>query len=280
MMMIAIGISAYDLSIYHLYCHAFFKALLFMSAGSIIHACISETQDMRKYGGFRDYLPFSYTAMLIASLSLMAIPGLSGYYSKDIIIESVFGLYDSISNPIYYISVASATLTAIYSTRVAYLTFFNTPRGNKFTYFNLDENIKMIMPMIVLLFFSIYLGFFKDNIIPFLSFGLPQDNNFIETEYTLSSIIKLLPLILGLSLSLLLVYYYEFNYKLNNSTLLKFLSNRLAVDLFINSITRYALSFSGLLNKFIDNGFLKVLGDNGIGQILSTINNKLYNKNK
>ena len=86
MMMLAIGSSAYDLAIYHLYCHAFFKALLFMSAGSIIHSYMSETQDMRKYGGLLNYLPFSYTTMLIASLSLMAIPGLTGYYSKDIII--------------------------------------------------------------------------------------------------------------------------------------------------------------------------------------------------
>lgn len=88
-MVLAIGISAYDLAIYHLYCHAFFKALLFMGAGSVIHSFVAESQDMRKYGGLIEYLPFSYTAILIASLSLMAIPGLTGYYSKDIIIESL-----------------------------------------------------------------------------------------------------------------------------------------------------------------------------------------------
>ena len=76
-MVLAIGISSYDLAIYHLYCHAFFKALLFMGAGSVIHSVMSETQDMRKYGGLIDYLPFSYVAILIASLSLMAIPGLT-----------------------------------------------------------------------------------------------------------------------------------------------------------------------------------------------------------
>lgn len=122
-MMIAIGTSSYDLAIYHLYCHAFFKALLFMSAGSIIHSMISETQDMRKYGGLIEYLPYSYTTMMISSLSLMAIPGLSGYYSKDIIIETVYGSYDISGYIIYYISTASATLTAVYSMRVIYLTF-------------------------------------------------------------------------------------------------------------------------------------------------------------
>lgn len=122
-MMIAIGTSSYDLAIYHLYCHAFFKALLFMSAGSIIHSMISETQDMRKYGGLIEYLPYSYMTMMISSLSLMAIPGLSGYYSKDIIIETVYGSYDISGYIIYYISTASATLTAVYSMRVIYLTF-------------------------------------------------------------------------------------------------------------------------------------------------------------
>ena len=113
-MVLAIGISAYDLAIYHLYCHAFFKALLFMGAGSVIHSFVAESQDMRKYGGLIEYLPFSYTAILIASLSLMAIPGLTGYYSKDIIIESLYGSYTLSGYILYYIAVGSATLTSIY----------------------------------------------------------------------------------------------------------------------------------------------------------------------
>jgi NADH-ubiquinone oxidoreductase chain 5 len=131
MMMLAIGLSAYDLAVYHLYCHAFFKALLFMAAGSIIHSYGSESQDLRVYGGLRAYLPFSYTAMLIASLSLMAIPGLSGYYSKDIIIESLYGSYRLSGYLVYYLAVASATLTSVYSVRVLYLTFYNQPSTSK-----------------------------------------------------------------------------------------------------------------------------------------------------
>ena len=133
-MVLAIGISSYDLAIYHLYCHAFFKALLFMGAGSVIHSYISETQDMRKYGGLVNYLPFSYTAILIASLSLMAIPGLTGYYSKDIIIESLYGTYTFSGYILYYMAVGSATLTSLYSIRVLYLTFYNNPNSNKATY--------------------------------------------------------------------------------------------------------------------------------------------------
>jgi NADH-ubiquinone oxidoreductase chain 5 len=141
MMMLAIGSSAYDLAIYHLYCHAFFKALLFMSAGSIIHSYISETQDMRKYGGLLTYTPYSYTTILIASLSLMAIPGLSGYYSKDIIIETLYGNYNISGYIMFYIATASATLTAIYSLRVIYLTFNNIPNASRYVYSQVHESL-------------------------------------------------------------------------------------------------------------------------------------------
>ncbi|KAI5952207.1 nad5 (mitochondrion) [Candida theae] len=148
-MVLAIGISSYDLAIYHLYCHAFFKALLFMGAGSVIHSYISETQDMRKYGGLVNYLPFSYTAILIASLSLMAIPGLTGYYSKDIIIESLYGTYTFSGYILYYMAVGSATLTSLYSIRVLYLTFYNNPNSNKATYQHIHENIRLSLSLIL-----------------------------------------------------------------------------------------------------------------------------------
>jgi NADH-ubiquinone oxidoreductase chain 5 len=176
-MMISIGSSAYDLAIYHLYCHAFFKALLFMSAGSIIHSYISETQDMRKYGSLINYLPLSYTTMLISSLSLMAIPGLSGYYSKDIIIETLYGSYNVSGYIIYYIATASATLTAVYSLRVIYLTFFNNPNVNKYTFNLIHESYHMAIPMSILTIYSIFLGYGRDNVIYHLVIGTPNTNN-------------------------------------------------------------------------------------------------------
>jgi NADH-ubiquinone oxidoreductase chain 5 len=101
MMTIAIGLSAYNLALFHLLGHAFFKALLFMSAGSIIHSILNESQDIRTYGGLLNYLPYTYICITIASLSLMAMPGLTGYYTKDIIIESTYGSYN-VSNYIVY----------------------------------------------------------------------------------------------------------------------------------------------------------------------------------
>lgn len=270
MMMLAIGISAYDLAIYHLYCHAFFKALLFMSAGSIIHSYMSESQDMRKYGGLIEYLPYTYTNMLIASLSLMAIPGLTGYYSKDIIIESLYGSYTISGYIIYYLAVASATLTAGYSIRVAYLTFFNTPRGNKYSYSFVHESTHMAIPMFILAIYSIFLGYYRDNVIFHLVLGLPHSNNFIETEYTLPAIFKLLPLILGIILSISIIIFYEYFFKVTNSSVYNFFNQKIYYDQILNNIIiRRVLNFSGNLNRYVDNGLLRVLGSTGISRGLT-----------
>nr|YP_227579.1 NADH dehydrogenase subunit 5 [Candida orthopsilosis]AAX73024.1 NADH dehydrogenase subunit 5 [Candida orthopsilosis] len=272
-MVLAIGISSYDLAIYHLYCHAFFKALLFMGAGSVIHSYISETQDMRKYGGLVNYLPFSYTAILIASLSLMAIPGLTGYYSKDIIIESLYGTYTFSGYILYYMAVGSATLTSLYSIRVLYLTFYNNPNSNKATYQHIHENIRMLIPMVILVIYSIFIGFNRDNVIGHYAMTLPANNSFIETEFTLPWYIKLLPLILGLSLSLILVYIYEYAYKVRPSTIYNYFNNKIYYDQLLNNvIIRKTLIFGGYLNTYIDNGLLKVLGSTGISRALTYIN--------
>lgn len=272
-MMISIGSSAYDLAIYHLYCHAFFKALLFMSAGSIIHSYISESQDMRKYGSLINYLPLSYTTMLISSLSLMAIPGLSGYYSKDIIIETLYGSYNISGYIIYYIATASATLTAVYSLRVIYLTFFNNPNINKYTFSLIHESYHMAIPMSILTIYSIFLGYGRDNVIYHLVLGTPNTNNWIETEYTLPWIIKLLPLILGLIMSLSLIYIYEFTYKIKKSHIANYFNQRIYFDQLLNNILiRNILIWGGNLNTYVDNGLLKVLGSTGINRLIININ--------
>jgi len=273
MMMLAIGSSAYDLAIYHLYCHAFFKALLFMSAGSIIHSYISESQDIRKYGGLLTYTPYSYTTMLIASLSLMAIPGLSGYYSKDIIIETLYGSYNISGYIMFYIATASATLTAIYSLRVSYLTFNNIPNGSRYTYSQVHESLWMAIPMFILSIYSIYLGFGRDTVVFDLNMSLPHTNAWIETEYTLPAIIKLLPLIIGLSLSISLVIVYEYYYKIFTNSTYNYLNNRIYYDQLLNNlIIRPTLKLGGLLNTNVDNGLLKVLGNTGISRLLNSIN--------
>lgn len=129
LMMLAVGLSSYNIAIFHLVNHAFYKALLFMGAGSIIHA-MQDNQDLRKYGGLLAYLPLTYIIMLIGSLSLMAIPFMTGFYSKDLILESAYGLYQLNGVTVYILATTGAAFTTLYSVRILYLTFLSSPLGS------------------------------------------------------------------------------------------------------------------------------------------------------
>lgn len=123
-MVMVCGLSQYSIGLFHLMNHAFFKALLFLSAGSVIHALVDE-QDMRKMGGTLRALPLTYVMMFVGSLSLMGIPFLTGFYSKDLILEIAYDQYYLVFA--HWLGVSSALLTAAYSLRLVYLTFiFNT----------------------------------------------------------------------------------------------------------------------------------------------------------
>jgi NADH-ubiquinone oxidoreductase chain 5 len=100
-MLVSIGLSCYNLTLYHVLCHSLYKALLFICAGTIIHSIANELQDIRYIGGLIMYMPITYICLLIGSLSLMGLPSMTGYYSKDIIIESGVGIY-TISGLIVY----------------------------------------------------------------------------------------------------------------------------------------------------------------------------------
>jgi NADH-ubiquinone oxidoreductase chain 5 len=128
MMVIGIGLSSYSVALFHLVNHAFYKALLFLGAGAVIHS-VADNQDFRKYGGLTSYLPLNYSVMLIASLSLVAIPYMAGFYSKDFILESAYGQFNFSSITIYVIAVIGATFTTLYSIKVLYLTFLTNPNG-------------------------------------------------------------------------------------------------------------------------------------------------------
>jgi NADH-ubiquinone oxidoreductase chain 5 len=125
-MVFACGLSNYSVSLFHLMNHAFFKALLFLSAGSVIHALCDE-QDMRKMGGLLKIIPITYVMILIGSLSLMGFPFLTGFYSKDVLLELAFGSYCFNSLFAYCLGTFSAFLTSFYSLRLIYLTFYNIP---------------------------------------------------------------------------------------------------------------------------------------------------------
>ena len=113
MMVIAIGLSSYNLALFHLVNHAFYKGLLFLGAGAVIHA-VADNQDFRKYGGLISFLPLTYSVILIASLSLVAFPFMTGFYSKDFILESAFGQFHFSSVAVYVIAVIGAIFTTLY----------------------------------------------------------------------------------------------------------------------------------------------------------------------
>ena len=116
-MVFSCGLSNYSAGIFHLANHAFFKALLFLGAGAIIHA-VNDEQDMRKMGGLKNLVPFTYSVMTIGSLALIGFPFLAGFYSKDLILELAYGKYTSFSHFSYFLGSFGAFLTAFYSTRL------------------------------------------------------------------------------------------------------------------------------------------------------------------
>ena len=124
-MFVACGLSGYSVGLFHLFNHAFFKALLFLAAGSVIHA-LADEQDIRRMGALALYLPLTFSFFLIASLSLMGVPFLSGFYSKDLIIELQGGTYMSFGSFFFLLLVCSAALTAFYSARLVFYVFFES----------------------------------------------------------------------------------------------------------------------------------------------------------
>ena len=139
MMVIAIGLSSYNVALFHLVNHAFYKGLLFLGAGAVIHA-VADNQDFRKYGGLITFLPLTYSVMLIASLSLVAFPFMTGFYSKDFILESAFGQFYFSSIVVYVIAIIGAIFTTLYSVKVLYLTFLTNPNG-PFVNYILDKQV-------------------------------------------------------------------------------------------------------------------------------------------
>jgi NADH-ubiquinone oxidoreductase chain 5 len=121
-MFFSCGFSNYYVAFYHLFLHAFFKALLFLSAGSLIHALFDE-QDMRRMGGLRELLPFTYVCFLIGSLAIMGFPFLTGFYSKDLILEFAYVNFIIDGLFIYFLGLISAIFTSIYSIRLIRLSF-------------------------------------------------------------------------------------------------------------------------------------------------------------
>jgi proton-translocating NADH-quinone oxidoreductase chain L len=158
-MFFSAGMSNYNVSLFHLFNHAFFKALLFLSMGSIIHALLDE-QDLRKMGNLFFYLPITYIMVFIGTLSLLAFPFLTGFYSKDFLLEFVFSIYNINSLFMYLLGIVTAGLTAFYSFRLFFWVFLSKTNMYRINMYFLNEiNIFMLLAMLFLFFASILIGY-------------------------------------------------------------------------------------------------------------------------
>lgn len=170
-MIFACGLSTYDVAVFHLSNHAFFKALLFLGSGSIIHAAYNE-QDMRKLGGLKTLLPFSYSVILIGSLALIGFPFLTGFYSKDFILELAFAQQTFFSFFCYVLGSLSVFCTSFYSTRLLFMVFLSEPNGSKFVILKAHESsYKIGFPLFTLAILSITVGYLSKDL--FVGFGTP-----------------------------------------------------------------------------------------------------------
>jgi len=158
-MFFACGVSAYQAGVFHLMTHAWFKALLFLSAGSVIHA-MSEEQDIRRMGGIRKMIPITFAVMVIGTLAITGIPFFAGYFSKDMIIEAAHAAHTGPGNYAFFIGITAAFLTSFYSWRLIFLTFFGEARADHHTMEHVHESPPiMTIPLIGLALGAVFAGF-------------------------------------------------------------------------------------------------------------------------
>ena len=158
-MFFACGVSAYSAGVFHLMTHGFFKALLFLGAGSVIHA-MSDEQDMRRMGGIWKHIKVTYALMWIGSLALAGVPFFAGFYSKDIVLEAAYAAETGIGQYAFWLGILAAFLTAFYSWRLLFMTFHGEPRADEKTMAHVHESPKvMILPLFVLAIGALFSGY-------------------------------------------------------------------------------------------------------------------------
>jgi NADH-ubiquinone oxidoreductase chain 5 len=293
MMVIAVGLSSYNIALFHLVNHAFYKGLLFLGAGAVIHA-VADNQDFRKYGGLRSFLPLTYSVMLIASLSLVAFPFMTGFYSKDFILESAYGQFYFSGTVVYCIATIGAMFTTLYSVKVLYLTFLTNPNGPVINYKHAHEgDIYMSLPLIVLAVFSIFFGYITKDIFIGLGSGFFADNSIfihptheimLDTEFAVPTLFKLLPFIFTITLSIIAIVFSEFipksliSFKFTRLgyNLFGFFNQRFLIELFYNNyVTGLILKLGGQTTKVLDKGSVELLGPYGLEKGLITLSRNI-----
>nr|YP_010394123.1 NADH dehydrogenase subunit 5 [Phytophthora litchii]DAZ88131.1 TPA_asm: NADH dehydrogenase subunit 5 [Phytophthora litchii] len=291
-MFFACGLSNYPLAIFHLSNHAYFKALLFLCSGAVIHA-MGDEQDIRKMGGLRRILPFTYIMFLIGSLSLMGFPFLTGFYSKDLILEVAFASFSETGHFAYWLGTIGAFFTAFYSIRLLFFAFLSETNAYKNIIKNAhDVPLEMGIPLGLLAFGSIFIGYISKDMFVGLGSNFwnnsiyinPLNNQMIDAEF-LPTFFKLLPVILSFCglFSAFYLYFFKFKflYTLKISEygvyFYNFLNRKWYFDkIYYEFINQYILKIGyNVTYKMIDKGLIEICGPYGLTTIFSFLSQRI-----
>lgn len=289
------GLSHYSVSMFHLANHAVFKALLFLSAGCVIHG-LSDEQDLRKMGGLLHLFPVSSVMILIGSLALIGTPFLTGFYSKDCILELAYAKHSGVGNFCYFLGCSAAFCTSFYSFRLFFLTFVNpTNTFKRYIESAHEASMPMVFPLIILGLGAIFYGYLTRDLI--IGLGSPYFNlihtnfynfNLIDSEF-LPSFIKNVPFIftvIGAFFSLLLINCFNVNkeyvmtQKLRARLIYIFLNKKWHFDQLVNEIIILnAMNFGyGSTFQAIDKGLIEKIGPSGFSISLFTGSSNLITR--
>ena len=285
-MFFACGVSAYNAAVFHLFTHGFFKALLFLGAGSVIHA-VSGEQDMRKMGGLWRKIPYTYACMWIGSLALAGIPLFAGFYSKDGILEAAFRAGTAQGYIAYTLGICAAFMTAFYSWRLIFMTFHGKPRADIHVMEHVHESPRiMLLPLVPLVLGAMFagmIGYYVWGILdPSLHFWNGAITILAEHQPSAADEMPLLfehlPLIAGI-LGIVLAWLFYIRrpemptlVKMRFQGLYKFLLNKWYFDELYNFLfVRNALRLGNWLWKFFDTLIIDGLGPNGAAFISRSV---------
>ena len=271
-MVMACGVSNYSTSLFHLLNHGFFKALLFLSAGSVIHAVNGE-QDMRKMGGLIRGLPITYIMILIGSLSLMGVPYLTGFYSKDLILELAYGKYYIVLA--YWLGSITAIFTAFYSVRLIYLTFITNTNANYGALKGVKESsLNISLPLLLLGLGSIFVGFLVKEAVLSNIIG-PVVTNIIKIAPFISSLLGMIAGIIIYSSGVI----FKWRVLWKQRRMYTFFNSAWQFNYIINNfLINYIWKFGHLITyRVIDRGLLEILGPKGAVQFLIRLAQRVSN---
>ena len=278
-MFMAIGVSAYSIAYFHLLAHAFFKALLFLGAGSVIHS-MSDEQNIKRMGGLVGKIPLTYLCMVIGSFALVGLPFFSGHYSKDLILELIYLNNLVLKDYVFLVGILGVFFTSLYSTRLIIYVFHRENNSDEKVVAHIHESPTiMVMPLIILSFFAIFFGMFThDLFFGYKSSELWSQNMIIINEFSDKNILENIPYIykklplmivfLGFVLSFLI--YFPFRiilpYLKNKLSLIRnFFVNKWYIDEIYSFFVIRPILFLGKgFWKSIDIDLIDNLGPNGI----------------